>query len=70
MVELGLKFRTENFQSVIVIFYPSLMEISLGDVSEMKINLYWMPVIFVGIQVYSYPKEDCHNFQGTSHLNL
>lgn len=68
MVELGLKFRTENFQSVI--FYHSLMEISLGDVSEMHINLYRMPVIFVGVQVYSYPKEDCHNFQGTSHLNL
>lgn len=68
MVKLGLKLGSENFQDVII--YPSLMSVSLGDSSEAKMNPHWMPIILVHIQVYSYPKEDCHNFQGTLHLSL
>lgn len=68
MVQLGFKFRYENFQDVIIIFYQSLMEIPQGDF--IKVNPYWMPIILFLIKVYSSPKEYCHHFPGTWHPSL
>lgn len=42
VVQLGFKFRCENFRDVIIIFYPSLMEISQGDFYKVKVNPYWI----------------------------
>lgn len=65
VVQLGFKFRCENFQDVIIIFYPSLMEVSQGDFY--KVNPYW---ILFHIKVYSSLKEYCHHFPGAWHLSL
>lgn len=70
VVQLGFTFRCENFQDVTITFYLSLMEVSQGDFYKVKVNPYRMPIILFHIQIYSYPKEYCHHFQGTLHFSL